>query len=368
MIGSNQALGGQIKHQLYKLVFCYGRNLCFNTGMLKIQENVILKDFTTFQIGGPAKYFCIVKSVGDCREAFAFAKSRKLPIFVLGGGSNLLVNDKGFAGLIIKNEIRGFKFIDNNDQVILEVGSGEILDEIIALAVMRGLAGLENLSGIPGTVGGAVVQNAGAYGVEVKDSLLTVQGLNVINGKEFSFNNKDCQYGYRDSYFKSNKKYFITSVSFSLNKKGIFNLDYANLKDLLNGGKDVKVAKVREAVLKIRESKLPDWHKLGTAGSYFKNPIISQDKFNKLKTEYTDLPGFPESNKKVKVSLAWLMDKVCDLKGYREGNIGLYEKQPIILVNFGGANGNDVKKFSEKIKKVVKEKINIDIECEVESI
>lgn len=329
----------------------------------------MLKDFTTFQVGGPARYFCIVKSEEDCREAFSFAKSRKLPIFILGGGSNLLVDDKGFAGLIIKNEIKGFKFIvGDDDRVILEVGSGEVLDEIIALVVMRNLGGLENLSGIPGTIGGAVVQNAGAYGVEIKDCLLSVQGLNSSNSKEFLLTNKDCQYGYRNSYFKANKKYFITSVSFLLNKKPVLNLDYANLKDTLDCEKEATVTKVRETVLDIRQGKLPDWHKLGTAGSYFKNPVINQEQFTKLKSEYADLPNFPEPNKKVKVSLAWIMDKVCGLRGYREGNVGLYEKQPIILVNYGGANSGEIKKISEKIKKIVKEKINIDIECEVESV
>ena len=188
--------------------------------MLKIQENISLKDFTTFQIGGKAQYFVVAKTEEDLREAFAFIKSRKLPLFTLGGGSNILVSDHGYNGLVIKNEIKGIKFIDQaNDKVILECGAGESLDDVVALSVIRNLSGLENLSGIPGTVGGAAVQNAGAYGVEIKDHLVSVGGLNSDNGKRFIFENIDCQYSYRDSLFKKNKKFVITTVTLELCKK-----------------------------------------------------------------------------------------------------------------------------------------------------
>jgi UDP-N-acetylmuramate dehydrogenase len=188
--------------------------------MLEIQENIPLKDFTTFQIGGSARYFVRAKSNENLREALAFAKTRKLPIFILGGGSNLLISDSGFPGLVLKNEIKGFKFIDqDSDKVILEVGAGEIWDEIVALAVARNLSGLENLSSIPGTVGGAAVQNAGAYGAELKDCLLSVEGINLASGKKFNLKNKDCEYGYRSSIFKKNKKLCITSITLELHKK-----------------------------------------------------------------------------------------------------------------------------------------------------
>ena len=337
--------------------------------MLKMQENVILKDFTTMRVGGVARYFLTTKSLADLREAFSFVKTRKLPLLVLGGGSNTLISDHSFSGLVIKNEIKGIKFVDKNqDEVILEVGAGENLDEVIALSVIRKLSGLENLSGIPGTIGGAVVQNAGAYGAEIKDSVIAVSGLNSANGKEFVLKNSDCQFTYRNSFLKNNKKYIITSVSFVLSKKAVTNIAYAGLKEALSVEKELTVEKVRKAVLKIRGEKLPDWHKVGTAGSYFKNPVITQAVFAKIKSEFPLVPNFPEPNNKVKVPLAWILDNICHLKGFQEGKVGLYEKQPLILINLGGATFTEIINFADKIKKIVKEKTNIEIEEEVEKV
>ncbi len=337
--------------------------------MLKIQENILLKDFNTFKIGGPARYFAVVKSDEDLMEALAFSRTRKLPLFILGGGSNLLISDHGFVGLILKNEIKGIKFIDQeNDQVILEVGAGEILDEVMGLSVIRKLAGLENLSGVPGTVGGAVVQNAGAYGMEIKDHLVSVAGFNLTNGKEFIFKKKDCQFSYRSSLFKKNKKFIITTINFELSKKPLFNLDYAGLKNKFVNVAEINPAKIRDAVLQIRAEKLPDWHKIGTAGSFFKNPVIGAEKYAELKEKYENIPGFSDIGEKVKVPLAWILDNICHLKGYQEGKVNLYEKQPIILVNSGGATASEIINFASKIKNIVKEKTGIEIEYEVEII
>ena len=336
---------------------------------LKIQENILLKDLTTLRVGGVAKFFVIVKNEDDLREAFYFAKSRKLPIFVLGGGSNILVSDNGYFGLVIKNEIKGIKFIDQSDgTVILEVGAGENLDDIITLSVIRKLSGLENLSGIPGTVGGAAVQNAGAYGVELKDCLVSVSGLNMVNGNKVIYKNFDCQYRYRDSIFKKNKKIFITAVTLRLSKKNYYCLTYSGLKNKLAEEKEISVEKIRQAVLEIRAEKLPDWHKIGTAGSFFKNIIINQNKYEDLKEQYKIMPGFPESIGMVKVPLAWILDNVCGLKGYKIGSVGLYNKQPIVLVNFGKSTEKDILNFAKKVSEIVKEKINLEIEWEVEKI
>jgi UDP-N-acetylmuramate dehydrogenase len=336
---------------------------------MKIQENILLKDFTTFKIGGPARYFVIAKNEADLHEALTFAKGRKLPIFILGGGSNLLISDHGFSGLIIKNEIKGSKFSDiDNNKVILEVGAGETWDEVVALSVIRNLSGLENLSGIPGTVGGAAVQNAGAYGSEFSSCLISVEGLNLSNGKKFILKKTDCQYGYRDSFFKKNKKFIITAVTLELDKKSTFNLEYAGLKNKLSNIKDLTLEKIRQAVLEIRVEKLPDWHKLGTAGSFFKNPIITLAKYQELKDKYPEAPGFPETKEKIKVPLAWILDNICNLKGYKEGNVGLYEKQPIVLVNFGNATEKEILNFSKKIKDSINEKTGISVEEEVEKI
>jgi UDP-N-acetylmuramate dehydrogenase len=336
---------------------------------MKIKENILLKNFTTLRIGGEARYFAVAKNEDDLRELFAFAKGRKLPIFILGGGSNLLVSDHGFHGLIIKNEIKGIKFTDQVDnKVILEVGAGEILDDVIILSVLRKLSNLENLSGIPGTVGGAAVQNAGAYGVELADCIISVEGLRLENGKKFVFKKGDCQYGYRDSLFKKNKKYIITNLTLELNKNQAFKLDYAGLKNLLKGRREINVEEVRQAVLQIRAEKLPDWHKLGTAGSFFKNPVILSEKFKELKENYPDLPGFVEPKGKTKISLAWILDNICHLKGYRVKDAGLYDKQPIVLVNYGASTSLEIISFTDEIKKIVNEKIGIEIEEEVEKI
>lgn len=336
---------------------------------LEIQENIFLKDLTTFQIGGPARYLLKIKNEDDLRAAFSFAKTRHLSIFVLGGGSNLLISDKGFNGLVIKNEIKGIKFIDKNeDRVILEVGSGENLDELIDLVSSQNIFGLENLSGIPGTVGGAAVQNAGAYGSELKDFIISISGLNINNGKEFTYERSICQYGYRDSIFKKNKKLFITRISLELNKKPAVNIEYQVLKDKLNGVSDITPLGVRTAVLNIRNEKLPDWHILGTAGSFFKNPIISTNEFSKLKEKFPNLPSFVEEKSKIKLPLAWILDQLCQLRGYREDKIGLYEKQPIVLVNFGEAKAEEVINFSKKIKNLVRDKTGLEIFEEVEII
>jgi UDP-N-acetylmuramate dehydrogenase len=349
-------------------VFLFGF-LCFNISMLEIKENIELSKFTTFRIGGQAKYFVIIKSEEDLREALAFAKTRKLPVFVLGGGSNLLVSDSGFAGLVVKNEIRGIKFVDKDqDRVMLEVGAGEVWDEVVALAVTRNLSGLENLSGIPGTVGGAAVQNAGAYGSELKDCAVTVEGLNLVNGKIFKLERDECEYSYRSSIFKKNKKLVITRVKLELSKKPNLNIEYASLKSRLDDAGEITLQKIRDTVLQIRSEKLPDWHKVGTAGSFFKNPIIFQSKYESLKKDFPDMPSFPESKGQVKVPLAWILDHVCSLKGYKTENVGQYEKQPIVLVNFGNAKAKDVLDFSAYVKKIVKEKIGIDIDEEVEFV
>lgn len=337
--------------------------------MIRVEENILLRNFTTLRIGGEAKYFLIIKNEDDLKEAISFAKKSKLAIFVLGGGSNILVSDSGFSGLVIKNEIKGIKFIEQMDgEVVLEVGSGENLDNVIALSVIRKLSGLENLSGIPGTIGGASVQNAGAYGVELKDCLVSISGINLATGKKINYRNFNCQYGYRDSIFKKNKKIIITKITLKLSKKPLYNLEYLGLRAKLSDDKGLTVEKIRKAVLDIRAKKLPDWHKVGTAGSFFKNLIINQSKFDELREIFPLMPGFFESVGMIKVPLAWILDNVCNLKNYRVGDVCLYEKQPIVLVNLGGATEKDVINFTKEVSRIIKEKINLNIEWEVERI
>lgn len=337
--------------------------------MLQIMPNVALKEFTTFKVGGPARYFVAVKNTAELVEAVQFAKKNNLPFFILGGGSNILISDTGFSGVIIKNEIRGKKITAISDtQSELVAGSGEDWDEIVNFAVQNNLYGLENLSGIPGTVGASPVQNIGAYGREVSRVISRVEVLDTDTLTLNTLNNQACGFSYRYSIFKNKKKYIITAVSFSLQLNGELDLAY---QDVTNYFKDQKIAKptlvqVRQAILAIRSAKMPSLADFGLAGSFFKNPIITKEKYQQLLTQFPDLPHFPVDDLKVKIPLAWILDKVCQLKGYRENNVGLYQNQPLVLVNYGGATANEIKNFSEKIKKIVKQKTEIKIETEVE--
>ncbi len=331
---------------------------------MQIQENILLKDFTTLKVGGLAKYFCLIESITDLEQATAFIKEKQITFFILGGGSNLLFSDSVFEGLIIKNKILK-REISNN---ILTLGSGEKLDQIISFALENSLYGLENMSGVPGTIGGSVFQNAGAFGLEMKDVVKEVRGINIENGEYFVFKNEDCQFVYRGSIFSKNKNLIITEVDLSLNTEFKPNLNYTGLQAIFTKYENIKAVDLRREIIEMRNQRLPDWNKFGTAGSFYKNPIIKASDFNLLKEKYPELPGFVDEKQMVKISLGWVLDKICNLKGYRDGEVGLYENQALVLVNFGQATSEEIKNFSEKIKNIVKEKIGIEIEEEVEKV
>lgn len=347
---------------------------------MNIQENVALAKYTTFKIGGPAKFFCLVKDEEELVEAVDFAKSKNLPIFVIGGGSNLLVSDSGFAGLVIKPEIMGIEYNEN----LVTAGSGEDWDSFVADTVSRGFYGFENLSAIPGTVGASPVQNIGAYGREVADFITEVRVYDIVNDKFIAIPNADCGFDYRDSIFKHQKgRYVIVSVIFKLGKNGKVSIDYKDLTDYFAKGgcvtsrRDVthppqtpsdllEPKDVRSAVIEIRKNKLPDWNHWGTAGSFFKNPIISVQEYVDLKQKFPDMPSFPECGGKIKISLGWILDKVCNVKGLTVGNARVYEKQALVLVAKPGASSAEVVELSRKIQDMVKEKTGLIIEAEVE--
>jgi UDP-N-acetylmuramate dehydrogenase len=343
---------------------------------LKPEEHIFLREYTTFKIGGEAKYFFRAKSIEDVREAVGFAHENSFPIFVLGGGSNLLVSDLGFQGVVIKNEILGLEFIEEGDFVLAKAGAGENWDSFVDACVSRELYGLENLSGIPGTVGATPVQNIGAYGVEVKDTIFSVETLDTRDGGIKIFENKDCHFAYRDSFFKTKegKNFVVLSVTFKLRKTGKLNLEYKDLANYFSGKAETATLKtVRNAVLEIRSKKFPDLKIFGTAGSFFKNPIISNESFEKIKKDYPEIPNFPANQggidkSLVKVSLAWILDKVCGLKGFSEGPVGLYEFQPIVIVNNGGANSQQVENFAVNIAQKVFDKTGIKVAWEVEKL
>lgn len=342
---------------------------------MKIQENVPLAQYTTFRIGGPARFFCIVKSEDELMEAVNFAKKNLVPFLVIGGGSNLLFSDQGYHGLVIKNEILGKTFTDDGTLYsVVDVGAGEDWERFVAETVERDLFGIENLSAIPGTVGAAPVQNIGAYGTEVGKVIESVRVLDtrdLDHPKFVDLSFVDCKFSYRDSIFKHDKgRYIVTRVRFRLCKQGEVNIEYKDVKKYFAEKSveksAIKLRDVRDAVIEIRKNKLPDWTQWGTAGSFFKNPIILATEFDTLKTKFPELTGFVESDGRVKISLSYVLDKICNKRGIFKGNVGTYEKQALVVVTKPGATSTEVVDFTRELIDCVYENIGIRIEAEVE--
>lgn len=337
---------------------------------MNIEENVSLKEFTTFRAGGLARFFCRAKSTAHLSEALSFAREKSIPVFVLGGGSNLLVSDHGFAGLVIKMEIMGMNFRENTDGTYqAEVGAGENWDAFVGECVRRELSGVENLSWIPGTVGAAPVQNIGAYGSEAKDSILSVEVFDMKTSKADILSTKDCRFGYRDSIFKheEGRDFIITRVTFSLRKDALLKTDYKDVKAYFSERNipSPTLQELREAIIAIRTAKLPDTTKLGTAGSFFKNPVVLESVRDALKEKYSEMPSFADKSGFAKIPAAWILDKVCGFKGIREGDVGTYENQALAIVNYGKATTAEIDSFAKKMEQVVFEKTGITLEREV---
>ena len=337
---------------------------------MNIQEHITIAPYTTFKIGGPARFFCVVKNEDDLVEAVNFAKEKKLSILVIGGGSNLLISDAGFDGVIIKNEIMGRIYTDDGTLYsVVDASAGEDWEDLVRETVEKDLFGIENLSAIPGKVGAAPVQNIGAYGAEVYKVIESVRVLDTSSMQFVELSMVDCKFSYRDSIFKHEKgRYIITRVRFRLCKFGEVNIEYKDLKKYFAEKNIVNpsLREVRNAVVEIRKSKLPDWTMWGTAGSFFKNPIIEATQFAELKSRYPELPGFVEGDGRVKVSLGYILDKICDKKGFVMGNVGTFEKQALVIVAKPGATATQVISFAQELMECVMENTGIKIEAEVE--
>ncbi len=348
---------------------------------MTIAENVQLNQYTTFRIGGPARFFVSVKNIVDLTDALLFAQQRSLPIFILGGGSNILMSDEGFDGLVIRIEIAGVTFAEKEDNpevpegtTLVVAGAGEAWDPFVGQTVERGLYGLETLSLIPGTVGAAPVQNIGAYGAEVKSSVRWVEAMHVETGELRIFANSECEFSYRMSFFKTHegKKYVITRVGFLLRKIGSPNTSYRDIQKYIEEHKltplEVTLQRVRDMVIEIRTNKLPSVNDYGTAGSFFKNPIISQNDYEKLLVLYPMMPSYPTGTDNVKIPAAWMLDNLCGFKGFREGDVGVYKNQALVLINFGSATAEQIKDLAQQMIDCVKLKTNIILEREVEYV
>jgi UDP-N-acetylmuramate dehydrogenase len=334
--------------------------------MSVIQENVPLKPFNTFHLDVTSRYLIDLENVSQVTDFVTSDYFRIRPRFVLGGGSNVLfMND--YDGLVIRPLIKGIvKIGEDGDSVQVRAGAGENWDSFVAWCVQENLGGIENLSLIPGTVGASPIQNIGAYGIEVKDAIDTVEAVIMDSGKITLLTAKECRFGYRDSIFKQElrDKAIITHVTFKLHKKHHLKISYGELEREVNKHPEISIKTVREAIISIRRNKLPDPDEIGNAGSFFKNPEVTEDRFASLRSLYPDIPGYSLDSGKVKLSAAWLIDQ-CGWKGKRSGNTGSYHKQPLILVNYGDASGREIMDVAREIQVSVSGRFSLLLEMEV---
>lgn len=360
--------------------------------LMRIQENISLAPFTTFRIGGAARFFVQARSVADIEAAAAFARRGTgrdgHRMIVLGGGSNVLVSDLGWDGLVIKMELKGITEETQGESVRVIAGAGEDWDSFVKYTVEeRALYGLENLSLIPGTVGASPVQNIGAYGVEAKDAIDWVEVYDPATKKIETLSNAQCRFGYRDSIFKHERKnHVILRVAFLLRKNGKPLIGYKDLERFFTNraghAGTPSLGEVRDAIIAIREKKFPDLSKTGTAGSFFKNVVIPRADHDELLKQYPAMPCFPigapdgagdiaqdkVEKPMVKVPTAWIMDNVCGFKGLRRGDVGVFENQAIVLVNFDKGTAQEVKTLADEMMASVKRKTGITISPEVEFV
>jgi UDP-N-acetylmuramate dehydrogenase len=331
---------------------------------MEILENKSLLPYNSFHLDAVAKEFAIVNTVDKLQQVLL----RKRPELVLGGGSNILLT-RNVEGLVIKIELKGMEEVtEDSDYVYIKAGAGENWHSFVQYTMMRNWGGLENLSLIPGNVGAAPIQNIGAYGVELKDCFYELEAFDRKENRVYSFSVNDCRFGYRDSIFKSSEKgrYIILNVTFMLRKTPVLHTSYGAIREELHkmGVHTPTIRDISNAVIHIRQSKLPDPAEIGNAGSFFKNPVVDQSKFLSLSVQFPNMPSYPHEEESVKLAAGWLIEQ-CGWKGYRNGNAGVHKNQALVLVNYGGATGKEILVLSEKIQASVLEKFGVALEREV---
>lgn len=338
---------------------------------MKFAENQTFKDLTTFHTGGKIKYFIEVRDVAQIREVVSFAKNRRLPIFIIGGGSDILAGDKNFDGVVMRYVGKVIKTQKLNDSEFLaSAEAGAIWDDLVKYAVSRNLQGIECLSGIPGTVGAAPIQNIGAYGQELGDVFVSLRAYDIVRKKVVEFNKRDCQFSYRESIFKNKKyrqKFIITNVTLKLGKNKKPEVKYDSLKNYLTerGIKNPSLTRIRLAVCDIRANKFEDPKDVGNAGSFFKNPIMNGEQARQLKEKYPEIELREQENGNFKGFAGWFIER-AGWKGKTYKNAGVSSKHALILVNRNGkATSQDVFELSEKIISDVYKKFGIKLEREV---
>lgn len=336
---------------------------------MEIERNISLAKHTTLRVGGEAAFFVTATSPEDVIRSIKYAATSSMPWIVIGGGSNILAADVGFNGLVIKMATKGIDIVHEDEACVdVCVAAGEWWDTFVAWCVERGYWGVENLSGIPGTVGATPIQNVGAYGVDVSSVITSVEVFDVETQTTKHMTNEACAFGYRDSVFKHSegKHFIVTSITMRLTKQGRANLSYKDLAEYFDkrSVNDISLRDMRNAVLAIRARKFPDLSKVGTAGSFFKNPIVSHEEADCLRMRFPELP-LHQTTLGYKVSAAWLLDKACGLKGYTDGRVLLFENQPLVLVAYDGATAHNIDMFARRVEKKVFDTTGVRLEREV---
>ena len=340
--------------------------------MINVEKNISLLPYNTFGIQVNARFFCKIGTVAQLQELIGSSLYKKEPRLILGGGSNILFT-KDFQGLVVHIEMMGIEtLMETDERILIKVGAGESWHDFVMHCVNRDWGGIENLSLIPGTVGAAPIQNIGAYGIEIANVIEKVEGVDASTGLVRLFEKTECRFEYRQSAFKLElkEKIFISSVTLTLTKKNHrFDIHYGAIQDTLQQHQVdvVTVKKISDAVIQIRQSKLPDYRKVGNAGSFFKNPTMTKEHLQQLQKNYPQVPFYPSDNQNVKVPAGWLIEQ-CGWKGKRINNIGVHALQALVLVNYGGGTGEEILQLAEQIQSSVKEKFDVHLTPEVNII
>ncbi len=333
---------------------------------MNIKKEISLKEYNTFNIDVKANAFIEIKQISDLLEFCNSEYSAMEPKLILGGGSNILFTED-YKGIIIHSQISDLDIIEEDEKsIIIKVGSGVVWDDLVGYCVEKGWGGIENLSDIPGNVGAAPVQNIGAYGVEAKDAIIKVDAFDLRNSSVVCFNNKDCQFGYRYSIFKEakHKNLFLTHVTFKLSKQHTLITQYGKVQEELKKYDEQTIRNLRKVIKNIRGSKLPPTDELGSAGSFFKNPVIENSHYKELLHKFPTIPSYKLENNMVKIPAAWLIEK-SGMKGYRKGNVGTHKNQPLVIVNYGAGTGSEIIELSELIRSKIFEMFKVQLEPEV---
>lgn len=335
---------------------------------MQIEKNFSLKCYNTFGIEAHCALFCEITNTETLLEVIQNSEFKSIRKLVLGGGSNILFT-KDFDGLVLKNSMKGIEVVREDEEYVwVKTAAGEVWHALVLFCIKNNYAGIENLSLIPGCAGAAPMQNIGAYGIELESVFYTLEAIHLQTGEMMTFKKADCNFGYRESVFKNKFKdqFVITSVVLRLNKKPVFNITYGAINETLEkmGVKELSIKTVSDAVIAIRSSKLPDPKVLGNAGSFFKNPEVLKEVFERVQKEYPKMPHYPAPHGLVKIPAGWLIEQ-CGWKGKRVGNTGSHKDQALVLVNYGNATGNEIYALALDIKKSVKEKFGVEITPEV---